>query len=82
MPGSSSWMPYAPQGVKGFDDDDDDDEGPLPHSQVPAICPYPETARSNPYPYIFFERGHPIVHLQMFIDLVPSIRNICKDQMY
>ena len=25
MPGSSSWMPYAPQGVKGFDDDDDDD---------------------------------------------------------
>jgi len=24
MPGSSSWMPYAPQGVKGFDDDDDD----------------------------------------------------------
>ena len=20
MPGSSSWMPYAPQGVKGFDD--------------------------------------------------------------
>jgi len=26
MPGSSSWMPYAPQGVKGFDDDDDDDD--------------------------------------------------------
>jgi len=24
MPGSSSWMPYAPQGVKGFEDDDDD----------------------------------------------------------
>jgi len=23
MPGSSSWMPYAPQGVKGFDDDDE-----------------------------------------------------------
>ena len=21
MSGSSSWMPYAPQGVKGFDDD-------------------------------------------------------------
>jgi len=21
MPGSSSWMPYAPQGVKEFDDD-------------------------------------------------------------
>jgi len=32
VPGSSSWMPYAPQGVKGFDDDvdggggDDDDD--------------------------------------------------------
>jgi len=26
MPGSSSWMPYAPQGVKEFDDDDDDDD--------------------------------------------------------
>jgi len=25
MPGSSSWMPYAPQGVEGLDDDDDDD---------------------------------------------------------
>ena len=24
MPGSSSWMPYAPQGVKRLDDDDDD----------------------------------------------------------
>jgi hypothetical protein len=23
MPGSSSWMPYAPQRVKGLDDDDD-----------------------------------------------------------
>ena len=22
MPGSFSWMPYAPQGVKEFDDDD------------------------------------------------------------
>jgi hypothetical protein len=21
MPGSSSWMPYAPQGVEGLDDD-------------------------------------------------------------
>jgi len=25
MPASSSWMPYAQQGVKGFDDDDDDE---------------------------------------------------------
>ena len=26
MPGSSSWIPYAPQGVRGLDDDDDDDD--------------------------------------------------------
>ena len=25
MPRNSSWMPYAPQGVKGFDDDDEDE---------------------------------------------------------
>jgi hypothetical protein len=25
MPGGSSWIPYAPQGVKGLDDDDDDE---------------------------------------------------------
>jgi len=24
----------------------------LPHSQVPATCPYPEPARSSPYPHI------------------------------
>jgi hypothetical protein len=26
MPGSNSWMPYAPQGVNGLNDDDDDEE--------------------------------------------------------
>ena len=26
MPGSSSWMHYAPQGTNGLDDDDDDDD--------------------------------------------------------
>jgi len=26
MPGSSSWMPYAPQGEKGLDDDDSLDQ--------------------------------------------------------
>jgi len=24
----------------------------LPHSQVPATCPYSEPARSSPYPYM------------------------------
>jgi len=27
-------------------------EGSLPHSQVPATCPYPEPARSSPHPHI------------------------------
>ena len=27
-------------------------EGSLPHSQVPATCPYSEPASSSPYPYI------------------------------
>ena len=27
-------------------------EGSLPHSQVPATCPYPDPARSSPYPHI------------------------------
>jgi hypothetical protein len=27
-------------------------EGSLSHSQVPATCPYPEQARSSPYPHI------------------------------
>jgi hypothetical protein len=27
-------------------------EGSLPHSQVPATCPYPEPAESSPYSHI------------------------------
>ena len=27
-------------------------EGSLPHSQVPANCPYPEPAQSSPYTHI------------------------------
>ena len=34
-------------------------EGSLPHSQVPATCPYPEPARSSPYPHILLPRDHP-----------------------
>ena len=38
--GSSLWMPYAPQGVKGLDDDDDDDDecfaGVVNMRQVPC----------------------------------------------
>jgi len=32
-------------------------EGSLPHSQVPAICPYVEPARSSPYPHIPLPTG-------------------------
>jgi hypothetical protein len=41
MPGSSSWMPYAPQEVKGLDDDDDDDVTPrILYKEGPSrYCP-------------------------------------------
>jgi len=29
-------------------------EGSLPYSQVPTTCPYPEPARSSPYPISHF----------------------------
>jgi hypothetical protein len=33
-------------------------EGSLPHSQVPATCPYPEPAQSSPYPTSYFFKTH------------------------
>jgi hypothetical protein len=33
-------------------------EGSLPHSQVPANCPYPESARSSLGPYIPLSEDH------------------------
>ena len=33
-------------------------ESSLPHSQVTATCPYPEPARSNPYPHPHFLKIH------------------------
>jgi len=40
-------------------------EGSLPHSQVPAICPYPEAARSTPY--------HPTSHfLKIHLNIILS----------
>ena len=36
--GSSSWMPCAPQGVKGTDDDDDDDDDDTAlHTRRPVL---------------------------------------------
>jgi hypothetical protein len=37
MPGSSSRMPYAPQGVKGLEEDDDDDDTKRTNKEV---CQY------------------------------------------
>ena len=33
-------------------------EGSLPHSQEPATCPYPDPARSSPYPTSHFLKIH------------------------
>ena len=40
MPGSSSWMPYAPQGIKGFYDDDDDDDDDTDKTVVDLLHKY------------------------------------------
>jgi len=49
-PGSPQWSPSL-----RFSDQNPhfmEPEGPLPYLQVPANCPYPEPARSSPYPHI------------------------------
>ena len=33
----ASWMPYAPQGVKGFHDDDDDDDDDDDKSNIKEV---------------------------------------------
>jgi hypothetical protein len=40
----------------------------LPHSQVPAICPYPEPARSSPYPTSYFLK----IHLNIILPSTPG----------
>jgi len=43
-------------------------EGSLPHSQVQATCPYPEPARSSPYPISHFQK----IHLNIFLPSTPG----------
>jgi hypothetical protein len=54
-------------------------EGSLPHSQVPATCPNPEPAQSNPHPHISLPEDsseiplHPRYYLQQNITFI-----LCK----
>jgi len=43
-------------------------EGSLPDSQVPANCPYPQPARSSPYPTTHFLK----VHLNIILPSTPG----------
>ena len=43
-------------------------ESSLPHSQMPATFPYPESARSGPYPHIHF----PKIHLNIILQSKPG----------
>jgi hypothetical protein len=43
-------------------------EGLLPHSQVPANCPYPEPTRSSPYPTFHFLK----IHLNIILPSAPG----------
>ena len=51
-------------------------EGPLPHSQVPATCPYPEPDKCSPYPKSHFLTIHLDIILHFLLrlpsGLVPS----------
>ena len=41
-------------------------EGSLPKSQVPTTCPYPEPARSSPYPHILLPKDPSYYYLPIY----------------
>ena len=43
-------------------------EGSLPHSEVPATCPYPEPARSSPYPHVPLHKGQLLLTSYIIVD--------------
>jgi hypothetical protein len=50
-----------------------DPEGSLPHSQVPATCPYPEPTRSSLYTHISLPKDNILIllsHLRLGLQLV------------
>jgi hypothetical protein len=70
MLGSSSWMPHAPQGVKGTDDDDD--ESPAGHFyvllRVAQNSPLKESRGNINSVVIFFHDILDIVKCLCFLD--------------
>ena len=50
-------------------------EDSLPHSQVPAICPYTEPAQSSPYPTSHFLKIHIIIIIIIIIIIMRNIRS-------
>ena len=41
-------------------------KGSLPHSQVPATCPYPEPAWSSPYLHILLPEASTLLEIKNF----------------
>ena len=59
-------------------------KGSLPYSQAPATCPYPEPARSNPYPTSYLLKIHHKIILPSmpgspkWLKLMKQIRKIAE----
>jgi len=55
-------------------------DGSLPHSQVPATCPYPEPDESSPYPNITYKayiHGHWVLLPCLKTDAQPGSETSC-----
>jgi len=59
-------------------------KGSLPHLQEPATCPYPESARSSPYPHIPLPEDPSLYHLSIYawVSQVVSFPQISLPKLY
>ena len=57
-------------------------EGSLPYSQVPATCPYPEPARSSPYPHILLPEDPSYLYLANSLAVAVSEPVLCRQQRF